>query len=365
MGSHQNLIEINGKKFDVATGKQLANSEPKAVPKPGTVVDGFIKSSATKSHTTPKVHHAKPAPTVKTATPKINHASQPHVVHHKPEKSKTLMRSSVKKPVMAPVSAQPKPKVGVSPARIQRAKSTPKSALINKFSSFSDHAAFVKKTAHVSVAKPPTNAAPVHAAQAPVHAPTIATPVSKSEQLFNNALSHATAHEAHKLHKKPRNRHITRHLKASRRIIQLSAGTLAVIILAGFFTYQNLPNLNLRIASTKAGFSASMPDYKPDGFGAASNIEHSPGKVTINFSSNSDDRNYHVTQRVSSWNSETLQENFLNAENKTFQTLQEKGKTIYLYDDSSATWVNGGVWYQIEGNSQLSNDQLLRIANSM
>ncbi len=47
-----------------------------------------------------------------------------------------------------------------------------------------------------------------------------------------------------------------------------------------------------------------------------------------------------------------------------FQTFQDAGKTIYIYEDSKATWVNGGVWYQINGNASLTSDQLLRIANS-
>lgn len=366
MGSNQHLIEINGKKFDVSTGKPVVPASPaSAQPKSGTVVDGFFKPA------TP--HVIKPKPVVAKSTPQTTHQSHhkpvnrpehQHAPHHKPEKSQTLMRNAVKKPAPKTQPANhTTPQVTVNPARLERAKKVHKSALISRFPSQSNHSAFVKKTEPVAVKE-----APIHKA-APVHPPstTHAHVTSKSEQLFNNALSNATSHEALSKHhtKKPRNKHIARKLHASRRIVQIAAGTLAVIILAGFITYQNLPNLNLRLASTKAGFSATMPGYKPDGFGVGSNIEHSPGKVTINFASNTDNRNYHITQRVSSWNSETLQENFLNAENKAFQTLQEKGKTIYLYDGSNATWVNGGVWYQIEGNSQLSNDQLLRIVNSM
>ena len=72
-----------------------------------------------------------------------------------------------------------------------------------------------------------------------------------------------------------------------------------------------------------------------------------------------------LNQKASSWNSSALLDNFIQPKGKTYQTYQEQGKTIYIYDKASASWVSGGVWYQVTGNSSLNNDQLLSIANSL
>jgi hypothetical protein len=85
----------------------------------------------------------------------------------------------------------------------------------------------------------------------------------------------------------------------------------------------------------------------------------------VTFRSNSDERNFELQQQVSNWNSQALVDNFILSENKQYQTFQEKGKTIYVYDNANATWVNGGVWYKIEGNSSLNTEQLLKIASSI
>lgn len=121
----------------------------------------------------------------------------------------------------------------------------------------------------------------------------------------------------------------------------------------------------MRIAASRAGFNAAIPSYQPSGFGMKGPIEYGPGQVTLNFKSNSDERNFHVTQRVSSWNSEALLTNFVTTNNKSYQTYQDKGRTIYIYDGSNATWVSNGVWYQIEGKSNLNSDQLIKLANSI
>lgn len=142
-------------------------------------------------------------------------------------------------------------------------------------------------------------------------------------------------------------------------------GGLAALLLTGFFVYQNIPNLSMRVASTRAGFSAQLPGYKPAGFSQEKLVSYAPGKVTVSFRSNSDERQFQLTQQSSNWNSQALADNYLAKADKQYQTFQASGKTIYIYDNSSATWVNGGVWYQIEGQSDLSSDQLLKIANSI
>lgn len=144
-----------------------------------------------------------------------------------------------------------------------------------------------------------------------------------------------------------------------------AAGALAIVLLAGFFAYQNIPNISMRVAASRAGFSAKMPGYQPSGFALQGPINYKPGQISLSFKSNSDDRAFNVSQQVSGWNSEALADNYLAANNKEYQTYQDKGRTIYLYDNSRATWVSGGIWYEVDGNGILSSEQLIRVANSL
>jgi hypothetical protein len=72
-----------------------------------------------------------------------------------------------------------------------------------------------------------------------------------------------------------------------------------------------------------------------------------------------------LSQRSSEWNSDALVQNFVATSRRAYQSYQDNGKTIYIYEGNNATWVDGGVWYQIEGNASLNSDQLLRIAKSL
>jgi hypothetical protein len=242
--------------------------------------------------------------------------------------------------------------------RSLRAQATSKSPYIHRYTS-NHQAHIIKKTAPLTVqeppkkdvAKPSTVSTP---AARPAHAHTQTT--SKSEVLFNKALQNAETPKKHaQKHRK--------HSKTTKRA-SIASGLAAAALLVGFITYLNWPNFNLRLASSQAGFSAEMPGYQPAGYSFKGPIDYTAGKVTINFKSNTDDRSYSIKQEVSNWNSQSLQDNFLTAQNKTYEVQQEAGRTIYLYDNGQATWVNGGVWYQLDGSS-LSPDQLMKVASSL
>lgn len=311
--------------------------------------------------TKPKTHHAA-APA---ARPAMRRA--PVVAHgHKPQRAATLMRQTVAKP--KPAHHKPAEKSESKHShderiaqRLERAKATQKSHHIRRFNHLtttSVHKPVPKKHAEVEVEDAPEQHAH-HAA--PAHAPA---PLTASERLVTNALKNAHSHEAAAAYKHPKRR-LHHKLGLSRRAANIAMGTLAVLLLAGFFVYQNIPNFSMRLASTRAGFAAQQPGYSPVGFTQDKLVSYSPGKVTISFHSNSDDRQYQLSQQVSNWNSQALADNYLAKEGKEYQTFEANGKTIYVYDGSSATWVNGGIWYQIDGQSSLSSEQLLRIANSI
>ncbi len=349
MGNPRNVIEINGKIYDATSGRLVSHPTVEPVRTPQTV-DGFTRPTPKKLHTTPDT----PAQLTLQPKPAKQREVSPHHKRHSLQKSQTLMRRAVKKPASqttkAPQITSSRPTL--TSHRSARAQHVSRSAYINKFSTLSAHQPVVKRTAALEVKEAPTHhSAPKHHATHHTSAPK----PTKSEALFNKALEQAPADK-----KAP-----TKHHKKSHRKAKWGASIAAVLLLVGFIAYMNLPNINMQFASTRAGFGATMPGYKPSGFKVDGPISYKAGEVTVAFSSNTDQRNYSVTQAVSSWNSQALQENFLNAKNATYQTAQTNGKTIYMYDNGNATWVNGGVWYQVESNQALSSDQLLKIASSL
>jgi hypothetical protein len=191
-----------------------------------------------------------------------------------------------------------------------------------------------------------------------VPAATLARPMSAAASILEKGLANAQSHI------QPLHQLAPARSKRRRRLVSFAASSFAVLLLAGFITYQNIPNISMRYAASRAGVSARMPDYQPAGFSLNKKIQYTPGQITLSFRSNTDERSFTITQRESSWNSETLRTNYIAAD-MPVQTFEDKGRTIYLYGDSNATWVNGGVWYEIKGDSLLNSDQLIRIATSM
>lgn len=185
--------------------------------------------------------------------------------------------------------------------------------------------------------------------------------VSSVQAVLENGLKNAQSH------KQPL--HLPKKSRAKKsgksKFINYAAGTLAVLLLGGFIAYQNVPNISMRYAATRSGINASLPGYQPSGFSLNRNIEYNPGQITMEFNSNSDEREFSITQKETTWNSESLYKNYVVAKGGQNQKYEDKGRTIYLYGENNATWVNGGIWYDLNGDSQLNSDQLIRIATSM
>lgn len=183
--------------------------------------------------------------------------------------------------------------------------------------------------------------------------------------IFQKALEQAAAHELPPAPAKNRAHATRRKRPRSRRLVNISAAALAVVLVGGFLAYQNTANLKLHLASSKAGFAATLPSYHPAGF-SVGRFAYSPGNVTINFHSNSgNDRSFALTEQPSGWNSSTLLNEFVATESDSYQTVQTGGRTVYIYGQNKATWVNGGVWYQVDSKGALSTRQLANLASSM
>ncbi len=340
----QHIIELNGKRYDTVTGKMIVPESPHQLPsKPKTSLhqsknmDGFSRASSTATlHTNP-------------------------MQNHKTSKSTTLMRTSVPKPSPAkmptPSKLNPAIKHNIatfaSPdkTKLAHAKSVPKSALVRRF--FNDTTAPNKQSHSASTDN------------TQVLSRIVATAHSVESNHTSAALANADSHNQPKIKRDRQHVRLARRLKISPRMVSASTFILAGLLIGGFFAYQNVSNLNMRLASARAGVPGSLPAYQPAGFSLNGGISYKPGEITVGYKSNGDERNFKLTQANSAWNSETLLDNYLVTNKKDYQVVADNGKTIYLYDGSNATWVDGGIWYKVEGNSQLNSDQLLSLANSL
>ena len=122
----------------------------------------------------------------------------------------------------------------------------------------------------------------------------------------------------------------------------------------------------MRIAASKAGFPASLPSSIPAGYSFNGPVEVNEQVVSLKYDSNSDDRNFIITQKPTNWSSEALLTNYLLDSQFRYQVYKDKGLTIYVYDGSNATWVDKGVWYNVNGDEgSLSSEQLLELASSI
>lgn len=317
-------IEINGKKYDAATGRLLNHSPGQAVN-----VDGIVKPSASHKKQAARTHHKS------------------HQVSKSPQRSKTLMREYVKKPTHTPKTGEEstvvQPKLGAhSNQRIDRAKNTEKSPHIARFAD-AHRKKIVKHRPGLVVKEPEANLAQQK----------LEPLVEQFEDAIQNASSHLEEYIEERLK-----------FNASRKFAYALA-SLGVLVIVGALAYQFIPEAKVKVASHKAGFAADIPNYSPAGYGLSGKVEAASGEVALAYKSRTDDNGFKITQTPTSWNSQSLLGNFLVSSGKQYESFESAGKTVYIYDGSNATWVDGGIWYKLEGNATLASDQILKIVNSL
>jgi len=374
VSKNNNIIEINGQRYNAVTGALIGGG-----PKPAKNVDGVVRLGATSAD--PAL--SKPAPRAALQSvvkqPVMDIARSSHSIkHHDPQVAQTLMRRSVHKPsavhphlkAQTPtdqLAARPnhavQPKLShqvIDPKRQKRAHRASKNELIRHFSAIASFSASTPQIAALS--RPVAQLAlKKQIARLAVPTQTAVTGTQPSLDMFQKALAEATAHQQPFF--TPPKKAGSGHGLTSRAVRSVSAGLL-IVLLAGFVTYQNIPNIKLSLASSRVGFEASLPSYRPAGF-AVGTMSYGVGNVAINYHSNSDARTYTLTEKASNWDSQTLRDVYVvTSAGQAYQTVQASGRTIYLFAHN-ATWVNNGVWYEIQNNGNLSSRQLVDLANSL
>lgn len=291
-------------------------------------------------------------------TPTVRRTHHSQNIHKATQKSATLNRAFVKKTSTATAH-----KIVTKPAQASKLHmDIQKSPTISRFA---PHPTGAKQPSrHMDIAPKPHPIATKAHAKIQQHttkaAPAVTHAVKASQVIKNEAIAEAMG-------KAPKHTAKTKQVKQPRkhsRTFSLMSASLALIMLAGYFTYLNMPNLSVRVAAAQAGFDATYPGYHPDGY-RINKVAYTDGKVGIQYLANGSDQGFTVKQEKSGWDSSALLANYVEpTSNGGYIPHSEQGITVYIFDNNAA-WVNDGIRYTIDGNAPLSSEQILDIATSM
>ena len=142
---------------------------------------------------------------------------------------------------------------------------------------------------------------------------------------------------------------------------QIAAAIAAIGIITGIVWLQNSPKMAFKSAASEAGIQASLPTYVPSSYRQHGAAQVGPGQVTLTYQSPSSQNPLTITQKKTSWDSNSLRENYVSRQADNMLAVQGQGLTIFLYNNQ-ASWVNHGIWYTISGTDNLSREQILRVA---
>ena len=349
----QTVLEVNGKRYNAITGELL--DAPKAqytVPKTsnGHSIDGFtVPKPLSPTHTT--VHNHSAAHSPRKATMNDITVSR----RHKLQKSQTLMRKTVTKPIQnhhVTVTAHQ----SVNPSRNDRALLTPTHPAVSKFKSTATQKSSSPTVTHLPVAHPVQN--PQLTAPIPNTAPKLTAESFISQQLSKDIA-------AQDLQKSSTKKDRLGFLR-SKKAVSLSASALAVLALAGFITWQNMPSISVAVAGKKSGLSVHVPKGVPSNFALSREVIYSKGEVTFAYKSRVDDRHFTITtQNSQDMTSQSLESAIALNTKGNYQTYQADGITLFITGPGVADWIDGGQRFNVSGESGLSSEQLATIASSL
>lgn len=366
-----NFITINGKRYDAKTGKLLDSTVPK---KNQPAATGNPAKSATKSDPKKAEAHKIAISTVETITKPTRPAraaaakAKSHI-----HRSKTLNRSAVKAPILSEIykskataSRSEANKIATrtqTEVRLEKAKQIARSEAIHKF-----HNSPKKREAQSNLKENKQQTVDKEAIKKEAAISTrhdLTNHIKQRHNFSGDRRKKPQVSFAHASTAKPVIVSKSNHKKSHRGLVRFATAGLALLLIAGYVAYLNVPMLSMRVAANRAGIAANMP-HQPSGYSLNGPIAYNNGQVQINFKSNSDDRNFSVTQQKSSWDSDALLAHNVKPRSEKYTTYQDSGLTVYVLEDGSATWVNAGKLYSLDGqNAQLDSQQILDLATSM
>lgn len=320
--NQQDIIKINDSIYDAKTGKLI--SGPKVA-----------------------VSAAKKKPV------KARQAAQ-HKQPHSVEQSKTLMRKAVRKPKAHKSPKKVKNSLPIKHGAVVSQKVSARHIQEDKLSrangvaKSSKIAKFAKTTSTPIVISENIKQQPHQAAR------HIA--LTKKAQTTDDLLLHAV--ERAKTHEQTYRKSHRKKVKIKKSYAAAGAGALILVMIT-----LSLPLIQLKMASSQAGFDIKRPAYKAAGFKYLG-LQAQPGSAKLYYQSNSDDRQYQISQKISNWNNDVLNK-VLGTSTENTVIVTPKGKQVHLTPSGSAQWVNAGFEYNLTTNNSLSNRQIAEIADSL
>ncbi len=323
-------ITINGRTYDAISGMPIGKTPAEAHDQPAQ------SAPQNRAFTDIAPQHAAKASI--RPTHEVHAAAQ--AVHQVTQKSHTLYRQALKKPE-------------VTKAPVERSEH------ITKFHNATVHPNLAMQP---KPAEDPIAPAAMHPTVAKAFHHDTAAPAAQlsgtdlKEQLIKERLA--------EVGNAPAKKEKSSWLSRQPRLVTILSSTLSLLILGGYLTYITLPSISLKVAASRAGVNAGMPEYKPDGYSLDGPITYSPGEVVISYKSNTNESGYKITQKATNWDSQAVLDNYVGKMADNYLTFQEKGITVYTFGNKAA-WVNGGLLYVIDGDAALSSDQILKVATSI
>lgn len=371
-GSH-NKVTLNQKHYCADCGEPLAALNNSA---PSKTVSHKITASAPKPAHKPQQQHKRKQhlldlsqqPKKSAPVPPGTPTPQRHQAHRPAQSIHGVRRQEVSSRTKhAAKKAAAKPKVSVGQHHSQAARVS-RSSAISKFSPS-------LKTPAAVAAEVPETPPPITLTPHQIYA--VNPKAAQADRAAAIALKHqrhlqptAKAATAAKLKTKTKRAHRPRHwipslFRHRPRFATAAAVVAIVLVLGGYITYLNYPNISMRVAASRAGLDASLPRYTPSGYSFSGPINYGPGQVTMRFNSHSDAGFISIAQRKTDWDSSSLLENYVLTKSDKYLTFQQNGLTIYMYNGNNAAWVNRGIFYSVEGNNYLNSEQVLKVASSL
>jgi hypothetical protein len=140
--------------------------------------------------------------------------------------------------------------------------------------------------------------------------------------------------------------------------------TVIGLSLMGLFLWQsNYPDISIKLASLRAGLTASVPSFVPNGWSKAQDVKTSDGGLSYELVK--DGRKLKIEQQRTDWDSQAVLEQYVLARTPDYLAMQAQGLTIYMYEGNQAAWVNQGTLYTISGDHGVEQDDIIRMATSL
>lgn len=366
----KNIVKLPAESSAATAGGATATA-PKSTT--GKNIDGFFRGSSTMA--TSGNPAAQVVAVLAAPAPAPRPAGKPsripnHARAHQPESPKTLMRRAVKPPHQSfkqqtavqgslqhqvPSLIVKKASIGsINPYRLGRA------TLVSRSPHISHHHVAASQPVAVTLAPLVVQAVPDKPEEeVPAGAPA-PQPSNKPLDMFEHAMANASHYVDVTAQKAILKKHARRHFTS------MAAGTLALLVIAGFAAYQNTPGLQFKLASLQAGVATHMPNFQAAGF-AYTGVKADNGTLTVGFRG-SQGNTYQLTQQTTNWSGSDMIQNISSTDasgTPNFTTVIAHGTKIYKFSNNTATWVSNGEWYQLRGTGALNDSQLNALVSNV